>query len=117
MTETTVPELTLRLRRFAAERGWDRSDTPKALALAVLVESAELLEHFQWSGEEDSNRLLPPKRQAVEAEMADVLIFLLRLADSLGIDPMAAATRKIAINAAKYPADKARGRATKYTEL
>jgi dCTP diphosphatase len=117
MTDTTLPELTRRLRRFAAERGWSTSDTPKALALAVLVESAELLEHFQWLNEEESSRLSGQKRDEVEAEMADVLIFLLRLADSLGIDPTAAAQRKMSINAAKYPADKARGRATKYTEL
>jgi dCTP diphosphatase len=117
MTEANLTELTLRLRRFAADRGWDHTDNPKALALAVLVESAELLEHFQWLTEAESSDLPAQRRDAVEAEMADVLIFLLRLADTLGIDPLTAARQKMAINARKYPTDKARGRATKYTEL
>lgn len=117
MANTDLDQLTLRLRVFAAERGWNRTDTPKALALAVLVESAELLEHFQWLAEAESSHLPAPKRAAVEAEMADVLIFLLRLADTLAVDPLAAAQRKMALNALKYPAERARGRATKYDEL
>jgi dCTP diphosphatase len=117
MTDTTLHDLTLRLRRFAAERGWNATDTPKNLAVAVLVEAAELQEHFQWLSEEESARLPADKLCSVSLEMADVLIFLLRLADTLGIDAAAAAQRKIAINARKYPTDKARGRATKYTEL
>ena len=117
MSDTTLEELTRRLRGFAAERGWDRIDTPKNLAIAVMVEAAELLEHFQWLREEESARLSADKLREVELEMADVFIFLLRLADTLGIDLMVAADRKIEINAAKYPADKARGRAVKYTQL
>jgi len=117
MTDDALHDLTLRLRTFAAERGWDAIDTPRNLALAVLVEAAELQEHFQWLSEDDSARLPADKLRNVELEMADVLIFLLRLADTLGIDPSAAAQRKIAINARKYPADKARGRAVKYDPL
>jgi NTP pyrophosphatase (non-canonical NTP hydrolase) len=117
VTDPDIDALTGRLRRFAAERGWQAIDTPHNLAVAVLVESAELLEHFQWLSEEQSAQLPEAKRREVELEMADVLIFLLRLADTLGIDPMAAAARKLAINAAKYPADRARGRATKYSDL
>lgn len=117
MADTDIELLTQRLRRFAGERGWDRIDTPKNLAVAVLVEAAELQEHFQWLEQEESFRLSPERRQAAELEMADVLIFLLRLADTLHIDLAAAARRKIEINAAKYPADKVSGRAVKYTEL
>jgi NTP pyrophosphatase (non-canonical NTP hydrolase) len=117
MTDTILRDLTLRLRDFAAERGWEAVDTPNKLALSVLVESAELLELFQWLGEEESARLPPHKLRDAELEMADVLIFLLRLSDTLGIDPLAAAERKIAINARKYPVDRARGRALKYDEI
>lgn len=117
MTDPQIAVLTERLRRFAADRGWQAIDTPHNLAVAVLVETAELLEHFQWLDQAQSARLSEDKRREAELEMADVLIFLLRLADTLGIDLMAAAQRKLDINAAKYPADLARGRAAKYTEL
>jgi dCTP diphosphatase len=117
MSDTTLDEFARRLRHFAAERGWDRIDTPKNLAIAVMVEAGELLEHFQWLREEESAGLSGDKLRQAELEMADVFIFLLRLADTLGIDLMAAAHKKIEINAAKYPADKVRGRAVKYTEL
>lgn len=117
MSDPDITALTERLRHFAAERGWQAIDTPHNLAVAVLVESAELLEHFQWLDAEQSARLPEARMREVELEMADVLIFLLRLADTLGIDPMAAAQRKLQINAAKYPAERARGRAAKYSEL
>lgn len=117
MTDPDIAALTGRLRRFAADRGWQAIDTPHNLAVAVLVESAELLEHFQWLDEDQSGNLPEARLREVELEMADVLIFLLRLADTLGIDPMAAAEGKLRINAAKYPADRARGRAAKYSEL
>lgn len=117
MPDLTLHDLALRLRRFAAERGWNAIDTPRNLALAVLVEAAELQEHFQWLSEEESARLPADKLESVSLEMADVLIFLLRLSDTLGIDAAAAAQHKITINARKYPADKAHGRATKYNEL
>lgn len=117
MSDPEISELTARLRRFAAARGWQAIDTPHNLALAVLVESAELQAHFQWLEGPASAQLPQATRSAVELEMADVFIFLLRLADTLGIDLMAAARDKLALNAAKYPADKARGSAAKYTEL
>lgn len=117
MTDAALHDLTLRLRSFAAERGWNAIDTPRNLAVAVLVEAAELQEHLQWLSEEESAHLPADKLGSVSLEMADVLIFLLRLADTLGIDVAAAAQRKMAINARKYPVDKARGRATKYNEL
>ena len=109
--------LTGQLRRFAAERDWEQFHSPKNLASALIVEAAELLEHFQWLSESQSAALPPAQRDAVALEMADVLLYLLRLADRLDIDLLAAARAKIALNAAKYPVDKARGRADKYTDL
>ena len=107
----------LALREFAREREWEQFHSPKNLAAALSVESAELLEHFQWLTEEQSRMLAPEKREAVGEELADVLIYLLQLADKLGIDPLEAARRKIRINAEKYPAERARGRIDKYTTL
>ena len=106
-----------RLRAFAAERDWDQFHSPKNLAAALSVEAAELLEHFQWLKDDRSADLDDAKRAAVAEEIADVLLYLVRLADKLDIDVADAADRKIAANAAKYPADKARGSMRKYTEL
>lgn len=105
-----------RLRDFAQERDWDQFHTPKNLSMALIAEAAELVEHFQWV-EGDRSHLLEEKvRPAVEEEIADILIYLVRIADKLGIDLYVAVERKIAINARKYPADKVRGSARKYTE-
>jgi NTP pyrophosphatase (non-canonical NTP hydrolase) len=105
------------LRRFAAERDWDQFHTPKNLAIALSVESAELLEHFQWLTPEESQHLTSEKVHAIRLEMADVLLYLVRLADRLGVDLAASAFEKIAINAKKYPVALAKSSAKKYTEL
>ena len=91
------------LRAFCAERDWHRYHTPKNLVMALSVEAAELVEHFQWATPEESLALAPEKRAEVADEIADVLIYLTELADVLGIDPIAAAREKIVKNAAKYP--------------
>src|SRR6185437_10155151 len=104
------------LRRFAAERDWDRFHTPKNLAAALSVEAAELLEHLQWLTAEESANLSEVTLSKVRLEMADVLLYLIRLADKLNVDLMSAATEEIRINAAKYPADQVRGDARKYSE-
>jgi NTP pyrophosphatase (non-canonical NTP hydrolase) len=113
------PLLELRdaLRAFAAERDWDQFHSPKNLAAALSVEAAELLEHFQWLGEDASRSLPAPKRERVAEEMADVLLYLVRLADKLEVDLVTAAHAKIARNAEKYPVEKSRGSARKYDEL
>ncbi len=98
------------LREFADARDWNQFHSPKNLAAALSVEAAELLEHYQWS-ETASD---PAK---VREELADVLLYLIRLADKLDIDLAAAARDKIALNAAKYPVEKVRGSARKYTDL
>lgn len=105
------------LRRFAADRDWDQFHSPKNLASALAVEAAELLEPFQWLTEEQSRQLTAEQSEAVREEMADVLLYLIRLADKLDIDLAAAASDKIVRNSAKYPVEKARGSKKKYTEL
>jgi len=102
-------ELRDELRHFADERDWDQFHSAKNLAIALSVEAAELLEHFQWTETAaDSAK--------VRAELADVLLYLIRLADKLNIDLAAAGREKIVLNARKYPADQARGSSKKYTE-
>ena len=105
-----------RLRQFVAERDWDQFHSPKNLASALSVEAAELLEHFQWLTEEQSRQLAPEKLAQVRDEMADVLVYLVRLADKLDVDLLAAVAAKIEKNALKYPADKVRGSMKKYSD-
>jgi NTP pyrophosphatase (non-canonical NTP hydrolase) len=105
------------LRLFAAERDWDQFHSPRNLATALAVEAAELLEPFQWLGE-DAGRELPAATQAaVLEEMADVLLYLVRLADKLDVDLIEVARTKMARNAEKYPVEKSRGSSRKYDEL
>jgi NTP pyrophosphatase (non-canonical NTP hydrolase) len=117
MEKQSVTNLAVKLRTFASEREWDQFHSPKNLTMALSVEVSELMEHFQWLTEEQSFALSPKKLQQVEEEIGDVLIYLTRLADKLGIDMLEAATKKLEVNRAKYPADKVRGTAKKYTEL
>lgn len=105
------------LRHFAAERDWDQFHSPKNLASALVVEAGELLERFQWLTEERSRALSAEEKKAVAEEIADVFVYLIRLADKLDVDLLAAARDKIARNAEKYPVAKARGNAKKYTDL
>jgi NTP pyrophosphatase (non-canonical NTP hydrolase) len=104
------------LREFAAERDWEQFHSPKNLAMALIVEAAELVEHFQWLTQAESQALPPDKLAAVAQELADIQIYLVRLADKVGIDLERAVDAKIALNARKYPADKVRGSAEKYNE-
>lgn len=105
------------LREFARERDWEQFHSPKNLAAALSVEAAELLEIFQWLTEVQSGSLTERQSAAAQEELADVFLYVLRLADRLGVDLVQAAHRKMVLNAEKYPADRARGRADKYTEL
>ena len=105
------------LRAFAAARDWDQFHSPRNLSTALAVEAAELLEPFQWLTDEQSRSLPPATRAAVEEELADVLLYLVRLADKLDVDLAAAARAKIARNGEKYPVEKARGSSRKYDAL
>jgi len=113
----TLHELRDALRAFAAERDWERFHTPKNLAMALAGEAGEVIEHFQWLCPEESAALPPEQQAEVALELADVLLYLVRLADVLGIDLADAARRKIDINADRYPVDKSRGRSDKYDRL
>lgn len=117
MTLTSIGDLTSALRAFAAERDWEQFHSPRNLAAALSVECSEVLEHFQWLTDEQSRALSPEERQRVAMELADVLNYLVRLADVLNIDLLKSAQEKIAINAQKYPADRARGTSKKYSDL
>jgi NTP pyrophosphatase (non-canonical NTP hydrolase) len=119
MSEPTfgsLEELRAAVREFALQRDWDQFHSPKNLAMALTVEASELLEHFQWLSEADSKTLAPEQLQEVAAEMADVLIYLVRLADKLDVDLLRSARVKLAVNARKYPADRVRGSSRKYRE-
>jgi NTP pyrophosphatase (non-canonical NTP hydrolase) len=104
------------VRAFVAERDWDQFHTPKNLSSALCVEAAELMEHFQWLNHGRRDELGEAKLVEVRHEMADVLVYLVRIADKLDIDLGAAVTEKMALNRAKYPADMVRGDARKYYE-
>ncbi len=104
------------LRQFARERDWDQFHSPKNLAMALTAEAGELLEHFQWLTEQQSRTLDPAKLEQVADEIADVQIYLARLADKLNVSIAEAVTRKVRLNEQKYPADKVRGSAKKYSE-
>lgn len=112
-----LEELQCELRRFAEARDWGQFHTPKNLATALLIEAAELLEHFQWLTDEQSASLDGEQRKDVGHEIADVLLYLLQLSDKLGIDLVEAAREKLAINSEKYPVDLAKGSNRKYTKL
>jgi NTP pyrophosphatase (non-canonical NTP hydrolase) len=100
-----------RLREFARERDWEQFHSPKNISMALIVEAAELVEHFQWLTGKQSYELPPEKLREVEEEVADIFIYLVRLSDRLGVDMLDAAWRKIEKNAKKYPADVVRGSA------
>jgi dCTP diphosphatase len=112
----TLDHLKTRLREFAVARDWEQFHSPKNLGMALIVEAAELVEHFQWLTEEQSAALPPDKLAEVEQELADIQIYLIRLADRLNIDLEQAVHAKIALNERRYPVEKVRGSAKKYTE-
>lgn len=116
MAETDFDQIRKRVRQFVVERDWDQFHSPKNLSMALIVEAAELVEHFQWLTEEQSGSLSPEKLAEVELELADIQIYLISLAEKLKLDLVAAAGKKLALNAQKYPVDKARGNSKKYSE-
>jgi NTP pyrophosphatase (non-canonical NTP hydrolase) len=104
MSADSLEGLREALRRFADERDWERFHVPKNLAMALIVEAAELVEHFQWLTPREAEELPAWRRAEVADEIGDVLLYLVRLADRLGIDPVEAARAKMVKNALKYPA-------------
>ena len=116
-THDDLRSLRLAVSKFAAARDWDQFHNPKNLAMALAGEAGEVLEHFQWLTLDQAANLPAATRAEVALECADVLLFLLRLCDKLDIDLAAAARKKLLLNEKKYPVEKSRGRATKYTKL
>lgn len=117
MCSSNLNDLKQRLRDFAEARDWEQFHSPKNLSMALSVEASEIVEYFQWLTEEQSKNLPKDKLAEVETELADTFIYLIRLADKLGIDLFKAAENKIELNERKYPEDKAKGNAKKYSEL
>ena len=111
-----LDQLKVQLRQFAEERDWDQFHSPKNLSMALIVEAAELVEHFQWLTEEQSSSLEQTHLEKVQEELADIQIYLIRIADKLNIDLLGAVNKKIEANAKKYPSEKVRGSSKKYTE-
>lgn len=113
---TSIAQLTDDIRKFADERDWDQFHSPKNLSMALAVEASEIMEIFQWLTEDQSANLPAEKLAELADEIGDVAIYLIRLSDKLGIDLLAATAAKFAVNKQKYPADKVRGSAKKYTD-
>ena len=105
------------LREFADTRDWNQFHSPKNLSMALSIEAGEIMEHFQWLTEEQSKNLPADKLDEVASELADTLLYLIRLADKLDIDLLASAQNKIKLNGQKYPVEKSKGNAKKYTEF
>ncbi len=112
-----LEELRERIRAFARARDWQQYHSPKNLSMALIAEAAEVVEHFMWMDSSESRALDEATRAEVELELADVLVYLVTLADLLGVDLLDAARRKLALNAEKYPVSKSRGNARKYDKL
>ncbi len=112
-SESDLLMLRDKLRVFAEERDWEQFHSPKNLSMALMVEVAELMEHFQWLTEAQSAELSGADKQSVRDELADILLYLVRLSDRLGVDLRVAALHKLEKNALKYPAELVRGSAKK----
>lgn len=111
-----VEELSKRLADFAKRRDWEQFHSPKNLSMALIAEAAELVEHFQWLTQEQSYNLPPEKFEEVRMELADIQIYLLRIAERMNIDLVQAAYDKMAINESRYPEEKVRGSAKRASE-
>ncbi len=116
MSESDFDRIRGKVREFVAARDWDQFHSPKNLSMALIVEAAELVEHFQWLTEAQSAALPPEKLAEVEQELADIQVYLISLAHKLKLDLIAAVEKKLVLNAQKYPVERARGNSKKYTE-
>ncbi|MCZ6672291.1 MAG: nucleotide pyrophosphohydrolase [Verrucomicrobia bacterium] len=118
-SETSLQKLKDQIKAFAVARDWEQFHTPKNLSMAIAAEAAELMEHFLWKEGGESVDVLndPSKHQQIAEELADILIFSLEFANITGMDIATIIQEKMEINARKYPVEKAKGRADKYTEL
>lgn len=116
MDQSAYDELQQRLKKFAVDRNWEQFHSPKNIAMALSGEAGELIEHFQWLTEQQSYELDAAKKQEVALEMADVFIYLMRLAERLDINLVEKVYEKIEINEKRYPVEKVQGSSKKYNE-
>ena len=112
-----LDNIKLSIREFTKERDWDQFNSPKNLSMALIVECAELVEHFQWLTDEQSKKLPEDTLDDVSLEMADIMIYLISMADKLDVDLLKTVDRKIGLNTKKYPIEKSKGLAAKYNKL
>jgi len=112
-----IKDLIKKIKQFRDDRDWMQFHDPKNMAVSIVIEAAELLENFQWKNRQEVEQYAKQHRGEIEEEIADIAIYLFELADNLGIDLAKAMERKLAKNAKKYPAEKARGKHTKYDKL
>ncbi len=114
-----VPKINAAIRAFVQEREWEPFHTPKNLAMALAAEAGELMELFQWLTENESRQIMTEEKSAqrVREELADIFVYLLRVADVLDVDLQSAVEAKMRLNAEKYPVALSKGHARKYTEL
>lgn len=117
MAESEFDRIRRKVREFVVARDWDQFHSPKNLSMALIVEAAELVEHFQWLSEAQSANLNATQLAEIELELADIQIYLISFAERMKLDLVAAVDRKLELNANKYPVDKARGNSLKYTEF
>ncbi len=117
MTEEQIEKLKEQIRKFRDDRDWKQFHNPKDMAISIAIEAGELLEEFQWKDKVGVEQKVKEERHKIEDEMADIYIYLLEMSDVLGIDLIGAAKKKMTKNELKYPVEKAKGNAKKYTEL
>lgn len=106
-----------KIKKFRDERDWMQFHDPKNMAISIVIEASELLEHFQWKSKAEVEEYIKQHKNEIKEEVADIAIYLFELADNLGIDLLDAMEKKLDKNAQKYPPEKARGKHTKYNKL
>lgn len=112
-----IRDIIRKIKKFRDERDWMQFHDPKNMAISIVIEAAELLENFQWKNKAEVDKYARQHKGEIEEEIADIAIYLFELADNLGIDLADAMEKKLEKNAKKYPAEKARGKHTKYNKL
>lgn len=113
----TTKDLTKRIIAFRDARDWKQFHNPKDVALSLVLEATEVMEHFQWKNAKEVEKYVKENKVAIGEELADVLYWVLLMSHDLDIDILSALDRKLKINEAKYPVEKAKGKHTKYDKL
>lgn len=112
-----IDKILEKIRIFRDERDWMQFHDAKNMAVSIIIEASELLEHFQWRSGQEVEEYITKNKKELQDEIADIALYLFELADNLGIDLLAAMERKIEKNKKKYPVEKAKGKHTKYNKL